>query len=62
VQKGRTGQNLPLICQSRIALCELAPLQVKNLPVAGLRRAHPSTSLDKSKQLYEIDKRLKSSS
>jgi hypothetical protein len=33
------------------ALCELAPFQF-TLTVAGFHRAHPSTSLDKSKTSY----------
>jgi hypothetical protein len=32
------------------ALCELAPFQY--MTVAGLHRAHPSTSLDKSLSIY----------
>ncbi len=39
---------LPLIYQSIITLCELAPCQKRFLTVAGLHWAHPSTSLDKS--------------
>ena len=50
-QKGIINTNLSLIYQSK-ALCELAPFQYIILTVAGFHRAHPSTSLDKSKTFY----------
>jgi hypothetical protein len=57
-QKGIINQDLSPISQSILALCELAPFQF-TLTVAGLHRAHPSTSLDKSYRiLYSIEKLL----
>jgi len=43
-----------LICQSTIALQELAPCFLKRKSVAGYHRASPSTTLDKKSIIHLI--------